>query len=117
MSELAVVFLYGLATWRISHILSREEGPFRVFDSLRWLARRAGWGEGDYRRVAIDLDCMWCTSVWVGLGLMLLHHHRRDVADFVVAVFVLSAVSIVLKSAGEMWALYTRYVSNRAYRQ
>jgi hypothetical protein len=117
MSELAALILYGLATWRITHILVREEGPFRVFDSLRWLSNRVGWGEGDERRTLFDMGCMWCMSVWVALALLLLRHHRQDVADFVVAVFVLSAISIVLKGAGEMWALYVRYVSNRVPRQ
>jgi hypothetical protein len=46
-----------LATWRVSHLVAREDGPFDVVLMLR---RRAG--EGPVGRL---MDCPYCLSLWV----------------------------------------------------
>jgi Protein of unknown function (DUF1360) len=50
-------FVVGaLATWRVSHLLAREDGPGDVVVRLH---RRAGEGwAGDL------MDCFYCLSVW-----------------------------------------------------
>jgi len=51
-------FLLGLlAVWRVTHLLSQEDGPWQ---SSVWLRRRAGatvWGS--------LLDCFNCLSLWI----------------------------------------------------
>lgn len=48
-----------LATWRVTHLLSREDGPFDMVYRLR---KKAGAGFfGDL------LDCFYCLSLWVAL--------------------------------------------------
>src|ERR1700743_1209815 len=48
-----------LAVWRITHLISPEEGSWRVFLRLRQVAGRGLWGE--------LLHCFYCLSVWVAL--------------------------------------------------
>jgi Protein of unknown function (DUF1360) len=49
--------LATLATWRVTHLLAREDGPAGAIVSLR---ARAGSGPlGDL------MDCFYCLSVWV----------------------------------------------------
>jgi hypothetical protein len=46
-----------LATWRVAHLVAREDGPFDVIVRLRL---RAGAGV-----VGRLMDCPYCLSLWV----------------------------------------------------
>jgi len=48
-----------LAVWRITHLLSKEDGPFDIIYAIRKKA-----GAGFFGSL---LDCFYCTSVWVSL--------------------------------------------------
>ncbi|RTL58505.1 MAG: DUF1360 domain-containing protein [Sphingobacteriales bacterium] len=50
-----------LATWRITHLISKEDGPFDIVFIIRKKA-----GAGFFGSL---LDCFYCTSVWVSLPL------------------------------------------------
>lgn len=60
-----------LATWRVSVLFSKEEGPFDVFKRLR---EKTGIQHDDNGEVLMIphkffaelLSCVWCTSIWVG---------------------------------------------------
>lgn len=59
----AQLVLAVLATWRLTHLLVREDGPFDV------VARaRAALGDGLLGRMA---DCFNCTSLWVAIPFSL----------------------------------------------
>jgi hypothetical protein len=47
------LLLAALATWRLTHLLSKEDGPWRVFERLRHTA------PGQL------LSCFYCLSVWI----------------------------------------------------
>jgi hypothetical protein len=49
--------LGGLAVWRVSHLVVREDGPWRVFATLRRRAESTMWGE--------LFSCIYCMSLWV----------------------------------------------------
>ena len=51
--------LMALASWRITHLFSKEDGPFDIIYALRKKA-----GAGFFGNL---LDCFYCTSVWVAL--------------------------------------------------
>ena len=46
-----------LATWRLAHLVAREDGPFDVVVRIR---RRAG--DGVLGRL---MDCPYCLSLWI----------------------------------------------------
>ncbi len=57
MKDITWLILGILAVWRVTHMLSAENGPFDIFARLRsWL------GEGALGNL---MDCFLCLSVWV----------------------------------------------------
>lgn len=63
-----------LATWRLSAMLSYEAGLFNIFEWSRELTGIVHDDEGN--KIAVPetffaklLDCVWCISVWIGLGI------------------------------------------------
>lgn len=57
------VLLAMLATWRLSHLIVAEDGPWDVVVRVR---RRAG--SGTFGRL---MDCFYCTSLWIAAPLAL----------------------------------------------
>ena len=53
--------LASLATWRLTHLLAREDGPFDLIARLRWWMGQGLWGQ--------MLDCFHCLSLWVAAPL------------------------------------------------
>jgi hypothetical protein len=56
------VFLFVLTilvTWRVTHLLSKEDGPFNI---IFWVRKNAG--AGFFGKL---LDCFYCVSIWVAL--------------------------------------------------
>lgn len=59
-----MLFIAGsLATWRVSKIITEEEGPFEIFKKLR----ASFPSDGKRGWIGRGLYCLWCVSVWVGL--------------------------------------------------
>jgi hypothetical protein len=52
-------FVSSLAVWRLSHLLSEENGPFNISYRLRLAA-----GTGFFGAM---LSCFYCCSVWVAV--------------------------------------------------
>lgn len=46
-----------LAVWRVANLLVNEDGPYQMLAELRH----------NVVKVTHLLECVWCTSVWVGL--------------------------------------------------
>jgi hypothetical protein len=62
MQESPVLFQLVLAilgTWRIAHLVSREDGPF---DAIVWLRTRAGAGS-----LGRLMDCPHCVGLWIAM--------------------------------------------------
>jgi len=57
MSDWLRFVLAVLATWRVAHLLAREDGPFDLV-----LRLRARAGNGTLGRL---MDCPYCLSIWV----------------------------------------------------
>ncbi|HWK06658.1 MAG TPA: hypothetical protein VNS58_23645 [Puia sp.] len=51
--------IVSLAIWRITHLLSKEDGPFEIIFRLRKLAGEGVWGQ--------LMDCFYCLSIWISL--------------------------------------------------
>lgn len=48
--------IYSLAIWRITSLLTGEDGPLDIFHHLRRKLKGLK-----------ALDCFWCASVWISL--------------------------------------------------
>ena len=53
-----------LGVWRITHLLTAEDGPWNVLARLRRSAGDGFWGD--------LLDCFYCSSLWVSVPFALL---------------------------------------------
>ena len=75
MKKLAPLVILALATWRLSSLLVREDGPFDVFGKFR---SAVGVKYDEHSRpygtnpVAEALTCLWCTSIWSSTFLCLI---------------------------------------------
>ena len=56
--------LAALATWRLSHLIAFEDGPWDVIVRIRRWAGSGFWGR--------LLDCFYCVSLWVSAGMVAL---------------------------------------------
>jgi len=52
------------AVWRITHLLSAEQGPWHLADWLRQRAATGFWGD--------LLGCFYCCSLWIALPFALI---------------------------------------------
>ena len=63
--------LAALATWRVSHLIAEEDGPWNVVARTR---ARAGAGQ-----LGELMDCFYCLSLWVAAPAALTVTRGRDV--------------------------------------
>lgn len=59
----------SLATYRISRLVAREEGPANIFGILRELGGSGGFAEG--------IKCPLCVSIWAGLAMPFLPRYFK----------------------------------------
>lgn len=91
------IILYGilsLATWRISHMLIYEDGPFDIFERVRRLGLPISVNPNSVKYFIYRLfSCVYCMSVWVSIGLCALVLGIDAWYD-VVVIFAMSALAI-----------------------
>lgn len=76
-----------LATWRVSHLISQEDGPFDVIVRLRGRA-----GDGVLGKL---MDCPYCLSLWIAAPMALLL--AREPVAWCVAWLAISGGSSLLE--------------------
>lgn len=98
--------VFTLATWRIASMLVREKGPWRMFV---WIRSRAGIQHEEDgtpylfpdTTLAGIFSCVWCASVWVAFGWLVLWLVAPVVAIKIALVFAISTGAILIdKSLG-----------------
>ena len=52
-------FIGSLVVWRVTHLLSKEDGPFNLVFLVRKMA-----GAGFFGNL---LDCFYCLSIWISI--------------------------------------------------
>jgi hypothetical protein len=80
-----------LATWRITHLISTEDGPADVIVRLR-----ARLGEGLAGKL---MDCFKCLSIWVALPATFFVGGRP--VDLLVTWLAISGAACLIERAGE----------------
>jgi hypothetical protein len=58
MSDLLKYFVIVIVVWRITHLISSEDGPFDLIIKLRKLLGNSFIGK--------LMDCFYCLSIWIG---------------------------------------------------
>jgi hypothetical protein len=79
--------LGALATWRLTHLLTAEDGPWEALVRLRNRMAKTVLGK--------TLDCFYCTSLWVAVSFAILL--GATVKDGLVLWPALSAAAILLE--------------------
>lgn len=83
-----MIFLLAcLAVYRLSRMLSDEEGPFEVFTTIRTLGKPETW-------IGRGLACIICLSVWIALPFALWIDYS---GDWVLTWLALSGVTVLLR--------------------
>src|SRR5262245_327221 len=94
MNEAGVWFrlvIIVLATWRITHLLAKEDGPAYI------IARFRTWvGDGPLGQL---MDCFNCLSLWVAAP-MALSIYRRPV-DWMIGWLAISGAACLLERIGQ----------------
>ena len=93
--------MLALATWRLSSLLAREDGPYQVFD---WLRHKAGVRYDERsepyagNELARGLTCIWCNSVWIGALFTLAWIVSERISVVIALPLALSAGTIVIEA-------------------
>jgi len=99
---IATLAIMVLATWRLSSLLSREDGPYNMLSRLRGKlgvvqnVNSEPYGTNEFAR---GLLCMWCNSVWVAavMAIMACVIGLVDIRMVLYAIFALSAGAILVE--------------------
>lgn len=83
-------FVAALATWRVTHLLAAEDGPFDLLARARGRLGRSALGQ--------LFDCFHCLSVWVAAPFALLLYPRWP--DALLAWLGLSGAACLLERLG-----------------
>lgn len=99
--DIVTLCAMGLATWRVSLLLVREAGPFFIFQRLRELAGITHDLDGSIVKIPDRffsglISCVWCTSIWVAGGWVLLWFFLPKASVLAADIFALSSLTIAL---------------------
>lgn len=81
--------IVSLVVWRITHLLSKEDGPFDIIYRLRKAA-----GAGFFGSL---LDCFYCLSIWIALPFGIYFGHEW--LERILYCFALSGAACLLEQA------------------
>jgi hypothetical protein len=93
------LIIYILATWRMSNLLAKENGPWSLLERLRHLlgVRRDDMGNAyTLNSLADGVICTWCNSVWFGAVWAVLAFALPRLAPWLALPFALSAGTIFI---------------------
>lgn len=90
--EPLIFALAALAVYRLSRMISDEEGPFAVFTWLRGLTKPDTW-------IGRGMECIMCVSVWIALPVMVMITvlGYADVWIWPLTWLALSAVTVIIR--------------------
>lgn len=90
--------ILALATWRVSHLLTYEDGPFNIFQKLRtFVGISEELDEHDnYSFFAKLLSCLKCNSIWVGAIVWTSYCFFPIITMWITVVLAISAVACIL---------------------
>ena len=91
------ILILALAVFRLSNLITNEDGPGGMFASLRdWADSEAKIKGGAYTQFAGLIGCPWCLSVWLGVAATIAHAVAPNVTGWLALPFALSAAALIL---------------------
>jgi hypothetical protein len=95
------ILVFGMATWRISALLTKETGPFHIFEKLRKHAGIVHDADGlvvmiPHKFFAELLSCVWCASIWVGSFWVIFWFVSPTISTLCALPFGISAIAIIV---------------------
>jgi hypothetical protein len=86
--------IMSIATWRISAIITEEDGPFGVFKWLRYETTKRRTGRNvDDNDISL-VTCIKCASVWVAVFVLLFYYFAPEL----IWIFAASGLALMLRS-------------------
>lgn len=89
------LLLASVATWRLSHMLLKENGPFNIFRRARQELGITYYPESnEIAEYKYEITvCIWCLSMWVGGFITLSYRLFGSATSWAIIPYVLSAFS------------------------
>ncbi|MBA3704352.1 MAG: DUF1360 domain-containing protein [Bacteroidetes bacterium] len=87
MSDLEKYFILVVVVWRLTHLISSEDGPFDLIFKLRKAMGNSFFGK--------LMDCFYCLSIWVGLAASIFV--STDLKEIVILCIYYSGASIIVE--------------------
>jgi Protein of unknown function (DUF1360) len=70
MTDLETYGILVIIVWRLTHLISMEDGPFDIIIKLRKRAGNSFFGK--------LMDCFYCLSIWIGIAAGLYVTHQWE---------------------------------------
>jgi Protein of unknown function (DUF1360) len=87
MNNLEKYLVLVIVTWRLTHLISAEDGPFDLIIKIRKLAGNSFFGK--------LMDCFYCLSIW--MGLLAAFYVSRGAIEIIILCLYYSGASILLE--------------------
>lgn len=87
MGNLEKYVILTIVIWRLTHLISAEDGPFDLIIKIRKLAGNTFFGK--------LMDCFYCLSIWI--GLIMAWYAGDGVEEIIILCFYYSGASILLE--------------------
>ena len=87
ISDLVKYFITAIIIWRITHLISSEDGPFDIIYKIRKLFGNSFPGK--------LMDCFYCLSIWIGLAFAFFA--GRDWIEIILLCLYYSGMAILVE--------------------
>jgi hypothetical protein len=87
MGPLEKYMILVIVVWRLTHLVSAEDGPFDLIIKTRKLAGNSFFGK--------LMDCFYCLSIWI--GLLVAWYAGKNAEEIVILCLYYSGASILLE--------------------
>lgn len=88
MKELFIQYIVVvIVVWRLTHLISMEDGPFDLIFKCRQLLGASFFGK--------LMDCFYCLSIWIGIGFAI--YFGQHWFGFCMLAFYYSGAAILLE--------------------
>ncbi len=87
MNTLEKYFIIIVVVWRLTHLISAEDGPFDLIIKLRKLFGNSFFGK--------LMDCFYCLSIWIGFACAC--YAGNNLKEIIILTLYYSGTSILLE--------------------